>query len=298
MERHNVHLRHAMLFFFKKGCNAIQAKTEICAVYGDSAVSLVTVRKWFKRFKSGDFDLEDRERSGAPVRTHTDRIKAYVEENPRSAVRDVAEALEIPPTTVFRHLKKIGFVNRYDVWVPHDLTDQHKQNRMSICDSLLVRNSNDPFLKRLVTGDETWICYENMTRKRSWSMPGSRPQTVAKPGLHPKKVLLSVWWDWKGVLHYELLQPNQTINSAKYCSQLDDLKAAIAEKRPELHNRRGVVFHHDNARPHTSSATRDKLLQFGWDVLPHPAYSPDLAPSDYHLFLSLKNSLAGKNSIP
>jgi len=133
-----------------------------------------------------------------------------------------------------------------------------------------------------------------VTRKRSWTMPGSRPQTVAKPGLHPKKVLLSVWWDWKGVLHYELLQPNQTINSAKYCSQLDDLKAAIAEKRPELHNRRGVVFHHDNARPHTSSATRDKLLQFGWDVLPHPAYSPDLAPSDYHLFLSLKNSLAGK----
>jgi len=40
--------------------------------------------------------------------------------------------------------------------------------------------------------------------------------------------------------------------------------------------------------------TRQKLLQFSWDVLPHP-YSPDFAPSDFHLFRSLQNSLIGKN---
>ncbi|KAG6794851.1 transposase [Apis mellifera caucasica] len=69
----------------------------------------------------------------------------------------------------------------------------------------------------------------------------------------------------------------------------------IEEKRLELINRKGVVFHHDNARPHTSLVTRQKLLEFGWDVLPHPPYSPDLAPSDYFLFRSLQNSLNGKN---
>ena len=55
-----------------------------------------------------------------------------------------------------------------------------------------------------------------------------------KAGLHPKKVMLCIWWDWKGVLYYELLPEDQTINSNKYCSQLDQLKASIDEKHPEL----------------------------------------------------------------
>jgi len=77
------------------------------------------------------------------------------------------------------------------------------------------------------------------------------------------------------------------IPDEKYCSQLDRLKAAIDKKRPELSNCHGVVFHQDNARPHVSLAKRQKLLQFGWNVLPHLPYSPDIAPSDFHLFRSL-----------
>ena len=57
---------------------------------------------------------------------------------------------------------------------------------------------------------------------------------------------------------------------------------------------KGVIFHQDNARPHTSLVTRKKLLELGWEVMPHPPYSPDLAPSDYHLFRSLQNHLNGK----
>lgn len=66
------------------------------------------------------------------------------------------------------------------------------------------------------------------------------------------------------------------------------------QESPELVNQKSVIFHHNNARPHTSLMTRNKLLSLGWDVLPHPAYSPDLDPSDYHLFRSLQNSMRGK----
>ncbi|GFV44298.1 histone-lysine N-methyltransferase SETMAR [Trichonephila clavipes] len=75
---------------------------------------------------------------------------------------------------------------------------------------------------------------------------------------------------------------------------MNRLKLAINQKRPELAKRRGVVFHQDNARPHTSVVTRQKLWELGWEVLMHPPYSPDLTPSDYHLFPALQNFLSDK----
>ena len=56
---------------------------------------------------------------------------------------------------------------------------------------------------------------------------------------------------------------------------------------------RGVRFHHENARPHTVRVTTGLLNQFGWDIVTHPPYSPDIAPSDYHLFPELKKHLGG-----
>jgi len=102
--------------------------------------------------------------------------------------------------------------------------------------------------------------------------------------------MLCLWWDWKEIVHYELLPPGQTINSNIYCQQLEKLRQAIWRKRPELINRKGIVFHHD--RPHTSLATRQELREYGWKFLMHPSYRPD-APSDYHLFRSLQNSFEG-----
>ena len=143
-------------------------------------------------------------------------------------------------------------------------------------------------------GDEKWILYNNVERKRLWGKRNEPPPSTPKAGLHPKKVMC-IWWGWKGVLYYELLLENQTINSNKYCSQLDQLKAALHEKRLELVNRKHIIFHQDNTRPHVSLMTRQKLFQLGWEVLIHPLYSPDIAPSDFHLFRSLQNSLNGKN---
>ena len=76
--------------------------------------------------------------------------------------------------------------------------------------------------------------------------------------------MLFVWWDWKGDVFFGLLPRNQTINSVVYCRQLNKLNAAVKEKRPEMVNRTGIIFHDDNATPHTSLAIRQKLLRLGW----------------------------------
>jgi len=57
-----------------------------------------------------------------------------------------------------------------------------------------------------------------------------------------------------------------------------------------------MTFHYENLPSwlHTSLHTREKL-EFSWNVLPHPPYSPDLALLDYHLFRSFQNSFDEKN---
>jgi hypothetical protein len=44
-----------------------------------------------------------------------------------------------------------------------------------------------------------------------------------------------------------------------------------------------VVMLRVNARPHTTAATQYLIATFGWEQLDHPLYSPDLAPSDFHV---------------
>ncbi|GFW15795.1 mariner transposase [Trichonephila clavipes] len=78
-------------------------------------------------------------------------------------------------------------------------------DRISICEALAKRNEIETFLKQMVTGDEKWVTYDNIVRKRLWSKCGKAAQTVTKPGLASRKVLLCIWWDWKGIIYYELL---------------------------------------------------------------------------------------------
>jgi hypothetical protein len=55
---------------------------------------------------------------------------------------------------------------------------------------------------------------------------------------------------------------------------------------------KGVVLLHDNAQPQTA-ARKDALIKlFDWEIFDHPPYSPDLSPSDYHLFTKMKVWLA------
>uniref|UniRef100_A0A8R1DLM7 HTH_48 domain-containing protein n=1 Tax=Caenorhabditis japonica TaxID=281687 RepID=A0A8R1DLM7_CAEJA len=76
-----------------------------------------------------------------------------------------------------------------------------------------------------------------------------------------------------------------------YSNQFASLGLALREKRPR---RFAVHLLHDNARPHVAKATQAKIQALNWDTVPDPPYSSDIAPSDYHLFRSLKLFLKEK----
>jgi [histone H3]-lysine36 N-dimethyltransferase SETMAR len=287
------HIRHCLIYEFRSGSSATTAHKNILKAYPDCGLNVRKCQRWFSKFSSGDFDISER-RGGSTSNFDEEALLAVIEDDPTLTTRQLGEYFEVSNSTIGLHLQGIGKVNKEGAWVPHDLSERNKLARSSICSSLLSRFKKVNFLKQIITADEKWILYANVQRKKQWLTPGQKPQPTPKSGLHPKKIMLSIWWDYRGVVHYELLPSNQTITADIYCAQLDRVAAALQKLRPGLINRGNVILQHDNARPHTARITVAKIRQLDWEVLPHPAYSPDIAPSDYHLFRSLQNFLNGQ----
>ncbi|KAL3071615.1 hypothetical protein niasHT_031979 [Heterodera trifolii] len=91
-------------------------------------------------------------------------------------------------------------------------------------------------------------------------------------------------------------RPGTILDSNLYINQLRAVDIAYRIRRQQGQFNSPLLFHQDNVPPpHRSRLTSDYITNtLNWNVLPHPPYSPDLAPSDYHLFLSLKNFLRGR----
>lgn len=150
---------------------------------------------------------------------------------------------------------------------------------------LLTSHRNYEWLHNFITGDEKWVLYFNHASKRQWREAGETGVATPKNDLHPKKILTSVWWGVKGIVYWEFLPTGCTITADLYCRQLDRVAKELQGKQDRIN------FLHDNARPHVAKSTRKKLLKLRWMTIPHPTYSPDLTPTDYHLFHSLANYL-------
>ena len=103
-----------------------------------------------------------------------------------------------------------------------------------------------------------------------------------------RKVMASVFWDKDGLLLIDYLPPHTTITDKYYSDLLVQLREAIKKKRRRK-LAHGVIFLQDNAPVHTSRVAQATLRDCGFQLVPHPPYSPDLAASDFFLFRKLKN---------
>lgn len=286
---------HAILYYeFSLGLKAAEAQRKVAQVFGQKTVSESSVRGWFAKFRSGDIALEDKPRTGRPLAIDRDLLDQEVKSDPSTTCEILAEKFKVSAECIRVNLHALGKSYKLNRWVPYDLTLDQKFRRVSLCSYLLDRLKNEPFITRLLTSDEKWVMYDNSTRSCSWLDKGAASGSTAKPSIHSKKVLLCVWWNGHGIMHYELLRSGQTVTAELYVQQLERVQEQLRIKCPGLVNRGKVFYLHDNARPHVAKIVREKLLSLDWEVLPHPAYSPDLAPSDYHLFLSLSNFLRDK----
>jgi len=123
-----------------------------------------------------------------------------------------------------------------------------------------------------------------------WHHPQSPRKKKFKTTPSARKVMITVFWDIDGVILVDVMARCETINLNACIKALQKLKQRYRRVLPNR-NPGDMLIQHDNAHPHTSLRTQEAIAKFGWTVLPHPPHSPDLSPSDFHLFGPLKDAL-------
>jgi histone-lysine N-methyltransferase SETMAR len=170
-----------------------------------------------------------------------------------------------------------------------------QRNRLTICRSLLNRygQEGDAILRRIITGDETWIhryAPESKRHSLEWKHPTSPAKKKFKIQSSAGKMMLTVFWDLQGPILKHHQERGTTVNSVRYSEMLrDKFKPTIRTKRRGLLSE-GVALLHNNG-----AYTVETLRHLNFEVLEHPPYSSNLAPGDYHLFGLVKDALGDRH---
>ncbi|GFY53962.1 histone-lysine N-methyltransferase SETMAR [Trichonephila inaurata madagascariensis] len=193
-------------------------------------------------------------------------LQAAIEEESSQTCGEFARQFNTFIEMVRLHLHHLGKTYRLSKRVPHTLLEVHKQQRVAACLSLLSCHHSASIFNRVLTSDKKWVLYETPRRSRHWLPPQDAVLHSERPSMHPRKIMLCVWWT---------------------CRQV---------KEPALVNRKGALLLYDNVKRYVTRVARNTIQEYdGWETLCHPPYSPDLVSSGYHLFRSLDNHLHGES---
>jgi histone-lysine N-methyltransferase SETMAR len=284
----------------KLGIEPIDIWKELQASRGADAYSLSTVERWAKKFREDLMDVEDEPRPGRPITTKTqdniEWVRSLIEEDPHSTYADLEAETSLSHGTIFtiihEHLQMRKVSSR---WVPHQLTQQQKQERVRICRENLARFASGSWrLSDIITGDETWIYHRQIGRKASnacWVSQGQSPTPLVRRDKFEPKTLFSLFFRSKGPLLIHAVGKEQTVDKFYYIANC--LKPVVKEVRKQRPKKglKGMRLLHDNAKPHDNPEVFSYLKDEGLAVIPHPPYSPDLAPCDFWLNDYIKRNL-------
>ncbi|GFU23140.1 histone-lysine N-methyltransferase SETMAR [Trichonephila clavipes] len=143
------------LFFFDKDENASQVAEIVYGIYGVDTVTSNYVQFWFRRFRSGIFDVKDTPRTGRPVVENVDKITEIIEVDRHASSRSIFKKLKNDHKRVLNHLRKDEFKKKLSIWVPHQLTQKHMMTEFPSVKPWPNGMKLTHFLsKRMVIGDK------------------------------------------------------------------------------------------------------------------------------------------------
>ncbi|KAL4121904.1 hypothetical protein QTP88_014324 [Uroleucon formosanum] len=258
-------------FLVAENVKPVDIHRRLFAVYGNQTLDVSSVRRWALRVKGSEVGkaiIADQDRSGRPVtvtgEAHKQKVDDLVKGNRRIKQSEIAIALGISKERVQHILCELEYRKICARWVPKMLTEEMKQNRVEICRQLLLRfdRERENFLNIIVTGDESWVHHydpENKRQSMEFHHKTSPAPKKFKIQASAGKVMLTVFWD------------------SKACQTKFNPTFASSRQRET------------SLQPCTMTA----IESLGFQVIPHPPYSPDLAPCDFFLFPKLKEHLKG-----
>lgn len=284
----------------KLGVAAVNIHNELVLALGDSAPSYRTVTRWVSEFESGREEVKDDPRSGRPVTTFTnanvERVRILIENDPHITYTEIEAETSINRFSIHEiihcalKMKKIS-----SRWVPHELTERNRQDRLRICqDNLAIYRDGPGRLCDILTGDETWIYLRQIGRKSSnacWVHEGEEPKVIARRDRFESKFLFSIFFRTSGPALVHAVKKGKTIDNQYYIENC--LNPALDSVRLQRKSKgtNNIRLLHDNARPHKHSNVDFFLSEQGIKLVEHPPYSPDLAPCDFWLFDYIKRNL-------
>ena len=290
-------------FYVKLGKSLSEIKADLDYVYGSQALSKPTISRWMKRFENERDTVKDDPRKERPRTSLSDemvnKVQEYVNEDRRVTLRDIADTFDISYGSAQKILtERMGMQRVCARWVPKLLLPEQMGVRVQICTQWRDRYDAEGcrFLDKIVTCDETWVHFyepENKRQSSVWKHKTSPSPIKARLSKSVGKVMCIIFFTSQEIILTHMVPEHSTVNGEYYSKLLKiNVLNAIRKKRPDLFPS-GFLLHQDNAPVHNSKVVRSAIQDMGIETLPHPPYSPDLAPCDFWLFPNMKDSLRG-----
>jgi len=194
--------------------------------YGDACLSQQQVYEWSRKLANGVTSVEDAPRTGQAQRVVTPpniaAVEAIVMENRRVTLNDIAACLKISHGSAHHTVHDVLQFHKVSArWVPRQLTHKLRERRVDACEELLRRfeREGDGFLVRIITEDETWVHFHQPETKRAskeWCHSSSPKPNKFRTEPSAGKVMLTLFWDEKGVILEHYTPRGTTVTSASY----------------------------------------------------------------------------------
>lgn len=288
--------RYAIAFMLRQKMNSKDIVSKLNEVYQEECLCDSQIYYWISEIRFGRKDLSNQKSTGRPYDENIDDfILRQLEKDPHTTARMIARKSGNALSTILSHLKNSLHRKCLHLkWIPHSLNSAQKRKRALLSNSLLQQldiASKNNFLF-VLTGDESWFEF-NYTPKRMWVLDSSFCDEIVAKSHFVKKIMVTIFFNGDGLQLLDIKPPGIKINGSYFLNNIIIPLENCEIVQHGIKQKQKIFIHYDNSPVHTSGLVKQHLESSKLTIMEHPPYSPDLAPSDFGLFGTMKSSFTG-----